>query len=108
MYFVFVFRTIRIGGLLVSVLASSAVDREFKPGSGQTEYYQIGMCFFSAKHAALLVQETMSGIGTHNFSGDSKVVFDRKDSSLKCFTAFSCDSLFQSDNIRRQYGSCLC
>ena len=36
-----------------SVLASSAVDRGFEPRSGQTKDYKIGMCCFSAKHAAL-------------------------------------------------------
>ena len=43
----------RIGGVTVSVLTSSAVDRGFEPRSGQTKYYQIGICCFSAKHAAL-------------------------------------------------------
>jgi hypothetical protein len=40
--------------LMVIVLASSAVDRGFEPMSGQTtKDYKIGMCCFSAKHAAL-------------------------------------------------------
>ena len=43
----------RIGGVMVSVLASSAVDHGFKPWSGQTKEYKIGMCCFSAKHEAL-------------------------------------------------------
>jgi hypothetical protein len=43
----------RIGGIMVSVLASSAVDRGFDPGSGQTKNYKIGICCFFAKHAAL-------------------------------------------------------
>jgi hypothetical protein len=43
----------RIGGVIVSVLASSAVDRGFEPRSSQTKDYKIGMCCFSAKHAAL-------------------------------------------------------
>ena len=43
----------RIGGVMVSVLASSAVGRVFAPRSGQTKDYKIGMCCFSAKHAAL-------------------------------------------------------
>ena len=43
----------RIGGVMVSVLASSAVDHEFKHRSGQTKDYEIGICCFSAKHAAL-------------------------------------------------------
>ena len=38
---------------MVSVLASSAVDRGFEPRSDQTKNYQIGICGFSAKHAAL-------------------------------------------------------
>ena len=42
-----------IGGLMVSVLASSAVDRWFEPWSGQAKDYQIGICCFSVKHAAL-------------------------------------------------------
>ena len=46
-------QNIRIGGVMVSVLASSAVDRGFEPRSGQTKDYNIGICCFSAKHAAL-------------------------------------------------------
>ena len=38
---------------MVSVLASSAVDRGFEPRSGQTKDYKIGISCFSAKHAAL-------------------------------------------------------
>ena len=41
----------RIGGVMVSVLSSSVVDRGFEPRSGQTKDYKIGMCCFSAKHA---------------------------------------------------------
>jgi hypothetical protein len=37
---------------MVSVLASSAVDRGFVLGSGQTKDWNIGMCCFSAKHEA--------------------------------------------------------
>ena len=40
----------RIGGVMVSVLASSTVDCGFEPRSGQTKEYKIGMCCFSAKH----------------------------------------------------------
>jgi hypothetical protein len=43
----------RIGGVVVSVLASSAVDGVFEAWSGQTKDYEIGICCFSAKHAAL-------------------------------------------------------
>ena len=43
----------RIGGVMVSVLASSVVDHGFEPWSSQTKDYKIGICCFSAKHAAL-------------------------------------------------------
>ena len=43
----------RIGGVMVSVLASSPVDRGFYPRSGQTKDYKIGICCFSAEHAVL-------------------------------------------------------
>ena len=42
----------RIGGVMVSMLASSAVDCVFEPWSGQTKEYKIGICCFSTKHAA--------------------------------------------------------
>jgi hypothetical protein len=38
---------------MVSVFASSAVDRGFEPWSDQTKDYKIGICCFSAKHIAL-------------------------------------------------------
>ena len=42
-----------IGGVMVSVLALSAVDRGFDPQSVQTKDYKIGICCFSTKKAAL-------------------------------------------------------
>ena len=41
------------GGVMVGVLASSAVDRGFELRSGQTKDYKIGICCFFAKNAAL-------------------------------------------------------
>ena len=38
---------------MVSMLASSGVDRGFEPRSDQTKDYEIDMCSFSGKHAAL-------------------------------------------------------
>ena len=38
---------------MVSVLASSVVDRGFESQSSQTRDYKIGICCFSAKHSAL-------------------------------------------------------
>jgi hypothetical protein len=43
----------RIGGVMVSVLASSAVYSGFERRSGQTKDYKIGMCCISANHASL-------------------------------------------------------
>ena len=45
--------TNRIVGVMVSVLDSSAVDREFEPRSGQTKDYKIGIVCFSAKNTTL-------------------------------------------------------
>ena len=42
----------RTNGVMVSVLASSAVDRGFE----QTNDRKIGICCFSAKHAALRIK----------------------------------------------------
>jgi hypothetical protein len=42
-----------ISGVMVSMLASSAVDHLFKSRSGQTKDYKISICCFSTKHAAL-------------------------------------------------------
>ena len=38
---------------MVNVFTSSAVDRGFKSRSGQTKDYEIDICCFSAKHAAV-------------------------------------------------------
>ena len=38
---------------MVSELASIAVDHGLEPRSSQTKEYKIGICCFSAKHAAL-------------------------------------------------------
>ena len=45
-----------IGGVIVSVLASSAVDHGFDPRSGQTKNYKIGICCFFSKHSALKIK----------------------------------------------------
>jgi hypothetical protein len=45
-----------IGGVMVSVLASRAVDRGLEPSLGQTKDYKIGICSFSAKHMALRIK----------------------------------------------------
>ena len=41
------------GGVIVSVLVSGPLDCGFVPRSGQPKDYKIGICCFSAKHAAL-------------------------------------------------------
>ena len=47
----------RICGVLVSMLASSGLE----PLSGQTKDYKIGICCFSAKHAALRRKSRLVG-----------------------------------------------
>ena len=44
---------LNFGDAMVRVLTSSAVVRGFELRSGQTKDYKIGICCFSAKHAAL-------------------------------------------------------
>ena len=44
----------RLGGLLWSVLASSAEGRGFDHRPAQTKDIKIGISFFSAKHAAFM------------------------------------------------------
>jgi hypothetical protein len=43
----------RICGVMVSMLASSAVDRGFEPRSVPIKDYEICICCFYAKHTAL-------------------------------------------------------
>jgi hypothetical protein len=52
-YFLIKFYFDHIGGALVSLFVSSAVDRGLEARSGKTKDYKIGMCCFSAKHATL-------------------------------------------------------
>ena len=47
----------RIGGVMISVLASSAVDHGFEPRSGQTKDYNIGIWCFSAKQCSITEKE---------------------------------------------------
>ena len=47
----------RMGGVMVSVLVSSAVDRGFEPRSGQTNNYKIVIFCFSAKQAAIMEKD---------------------------------------------------
>ena len=42
-----------IGGVMVNMLTSIAVDRGLESRSGQTKDYEIGICCFSAEHTAL-------------------------------------------------------
>ena len=47
---------------MVSVPASSAIDRGSEPRSGQTKDYKIGICCFTAKYAALRRKTGLLGI----------------------------------------------
>jgi len=50
---IFSLTTHRIGDVIVSVVASRAVDRWFEHQSGHTKDYEIDICCFSAKHKSL-------------------------------------------------------
>ena len=47
------FKVSRTGGVMVSVLASDAVDLGFESRSSHTKDYTIGICCFSDMHTAL-------------------------------------------------------
>jgi len=53
-----------ISSVIVSVLASSPVDRGFELRSGQTKDYEIGICCFSAMHAALRKEKEQRLVGS--------------------------------------------
>jgi hypothetical protein len=44
---------------MLSMHASSVVDRGFKPQPDQFKYYKIGICCFSAKHAVQIKAKTI-------------------------------------------------
>jgi hypothetical protein len=50
-----------IGGVMVSVLASSAVNRGFEPQLGQTKDYKIGIWCFSAKRSIKEKEQRLVG-----------------------------------------------
>jgi hypothetical protein len=45
-----------ISGVMVIMLASSAVDHGFKPWLEENKEYKIGICCLSAKHTTFLVK----------------------------------------------------
>jgi hypothetical protein len=59
-----------LGGVMISVLDLGAVDYGFEPRSRQIKDYIIGICCFSAKHAALKrkSKSVWLGIRTCNWS----------------------------------------
>ena len=67
----------RIGDVMVSVLASSAVDRGFEPRSGQTKDYAIGMCCFSAKYTALRRKSKLVGSESEKFEDTKGAIRNR-------------------------------
>ena len=58
---------------MVSGFASSAVDRGFEPRSGQTKDYKIGICCFTAKHAALRESKDWLARNQDNVWGDKSI-----------------------------------
>ena len=67
----------RIDDVMVSVLASSAIDRGFEPRSGQTKDYTIGMCCFSAKYTALRRKSKLVGSESEKFEDTKGAIRNR-------------------------------
>ena len=59
-----------IGGVMVNVLPSVAVNRGFESRSGQTKDYEICICYFFANHAAL--RRKIKGLLARNQDAMSK------------------------------------
>jgi hypothetical protein len=62
----------RIGGIMVRLFVSSAIDCVFEPRSGQTKDYKIGICCFSVKHVTLRGKSENSDRNHDNLSKISK------------------------------------
>jgi hypothetical protein len=69
--------TLYVSNRIGSVLPSSVVDRWFEPRSGQTEDHKIGICCFSAKHAALRRKSK------YWFRRNQNIVSERGDMSIR-------------------------
>ena len=52
-----------IGDVMVSVLASSVIDRGFEPRSGQTKDYKIGICCLSTIKARIIKEKEQRLVG---------------------------------------------
>ena len=50
-----------IDGVMVGVFTVSVIDCGYEPRSGQTKDYEIGICCFFAKHAALRRKQRLIG-----------------------------------------------
>jgi hypothetical protein len=59
---------------MISVFASSVVDHGFEPLSGETKYYKIGMCGFSAKHATLRIKSNDSSYRNQNIASEWAII----------------------------------
>ena len=90
---------------MVSVLASSAVGRRVEPRLGQTKYYKIGICCFSAMHAALRrkskdwlarYQDNVSEWDDMSISG---LLFHRYKTQLSMLVWYKADLIIISLNI---------
>jgi len=51
---------------MVSVLASTAVDHGFEPGSGQTKDYKNGICCFSVLKACSIKEKEQRLVGSES------------------------------------------
>ena len=82
-----------ISSVMIDMLALSVVDHRLKPQSNQTKDFNIGICCFSAKHAALR-------------SKSKEKLARNKDNDVSEWSNMStCELLFQwASNIKIQLG----
>ena len=84
----------RIGWVMISVLATSVVDRGFERGSSQAKDYDIGICCFSTKHEVLRSKTT--DLLTRNQNN----VFEWSDMSTRGLL-FQCKNPTQSVGLKQ-------
>ena len=63
------------GGVMVGVLATSALDHGFQPRLGEIKDYEIGICCFSAKHATLSIKSRLVSSESRLCVGEGRHVY---------------------------------
>ena len=96
-----------MGGVMVSMLTSSAADRGFEPWSCQTKEYKIGIYCLSAKHAAFYFFVLFSVINLQLYprQHDLLLKYELKNNINYVQTVYS--PLTFSETLRREERNCI-